>query len=143
MPTTDTLVLPASLREAIGEHARSCYPAEACGFLIGAEDDRVASVTAVRHAVNTAARRDRFRIEPHEVFAAIRDARHDGRVVLGVYHSHPDGQARPSAVDEEEGWGEWLHLIVAAVNDTQPEYACWFLSRESGDNLRVVVRSTA
>ncbi len=43
--------------------------------------------------------------DPSALLAALKSADAEGLEVLAVYHSHPDGLARPSARDREEaGW---------------------------------------
>jgi proteasome lid subunit RPN8/RPN11 len=57
----------------------------------------------------------RFRINPAEHIALRRSLRADpeGRRIVGVYHSHPLGDAVPSETDIAEAqYPEWVQVIV-------------------------------
>lgn len=77
-------------------HAARAMRNEACGILLG-RDGRI------EHALSTAnVAADptcRFEIDPAALIAAHRASREGGWPVIGYYHSHPDGLARPSAID--------------------------------------------
>jgi proteasome lid subunit RPN8/RPN11 len=111
------LVISIQVRHAIIRHARRERPLECCGFLLG-------DATQVRFAVpmrNTAASATRYRID---------DAAHIGLrrllrqfvpplSIVGVYHSHPAGDAMPSPTDVAEAmYPEWVHLIVGLSGRT-------------------------
>lgn len=86
------------MSEILAEIAREPF-FEVCGLLLGAAD----RIHAIRPARNTALNaREYFEIDPHTLFAqARRDRRADAgdAIMLGHYHSHPNGHAVPSAVD--------------------------------------------
>src|SRR5690606_22864294 len=64
--------------------------------------------------------RDRFEIDPQLWVDLTRAHRGGPMRVVGLYHSHPDGPAQPSAIDLEAAWGEELAwLIVAVAGDTE------------------------
>jgi proteasome lid subunit RPN8/RPN11 len=79
--------------------ARAAAPRECCGLVVGARDDDGYRVTALYPARNLAAGPDQFEIAPEDHFVAQRTARAEGLAVIGCYHSHPGGTARPSAAD--------------------------------------------
>ncbi|SFR97290.1 Mov34/MPN/PAD-1 family protein [Sphingomonas jatrophae] len=84
---------------------------EVCGLLLGAGE----VVTAILPAANVAANPARaFEVDPAVLLAAHRAARDGGPAVLGCYHSHPNGVARPSARDAAAAQPGQLWLIVAA-----------------------------
>lgn len=97
--------------EQIRDHARREHPREACGLLLG----RDRRIEAIVEAANVAARREHeFEIDPAVLLRCHREAREGGPAVLGWYHSHPNGLAKPSAMDAEradENGKVWL--IVA------------------------------
>jgi len=58
----------------------------------------------------------RFRIDDREHIALRRSLRHTSpaRHIIGVYHSHPSGPARPSPRDLADAhYPEWLYLVIA------------------------------
>ncbi|TGX44559.1 M67 family peptidase [Sphingomonas naasensis] len=71
-------------------------PHEACGLLFGGAD----AVTAMQAVENVAeAPERRFEIDPAALFAALRAERAGGPKIAGYWHSHPSGEATPSATD--------------------------------------------
>lgn len=102
---------------AVVLHARRARPREACGLLVGA-GARVAFAVPIR---NIARGRTRFRLDPAEHIALRRVLRAVTPAVeiLGVYHSHPRGAARPSDTDVAEAlYPTWVHLIVGLAGRT-------------------------
>ena len=81
---------------AIIAEARRCHPCEACGLLLG-HDDTVASALPTANIAPAPERH--FEIDPAALIAAHRTARAGGPAVLGYFHSHPTGSARPSPTD--------------------------------------------
>lgn len=75
--------------------AAEAAPQEACGLLFGVDGVERASV-----ADNVAADpARRFEIDPAALIAALRTERTGGERVIGYWHSHPSGDATPSATD--------------------------------------------
>lgn len=108
--------LPAKLAATFRAAARAAYPAECCGLIEGVRDGEHFRVMALHPARNLAAAPDRFEIDPADHFAARKAARAAGHAIVGCYHSHPDGAARPSATDLA-GAGEDNFLWLIASND--------------------------
>lgn len=68
---------------------------ERCGLLLGEEH-----IEEVRFAPNVAADpRYHFELDPSILIAVHKAARAGGAGILGHYHSHPSGEAIPSATD--------------------------------------------
>jgi proteasome lid subunit RPN8/RPN11 len=86
-------------------------PREACGLLFGTAD-AIVDWQAVENVAKCPERH--FEIDPAALFAALRAERAGGPRIIGYWHSHPSGDARPSATDaamaEPDGK---LWLIVA------------------------------
>lgn len=112
------LLLPAELQAAIEDAARASFPDECCGLIEGMREAGVASAVALHPGRNIAAHAsDRFEIEPGDHFAALKAARANGRMLIGCYHSHPGGQARPSANDLLGAGEEDFLWLIAALPD--------------------------
>lgn len=109
------VALPPPLAAQIRAAARAAYPGECCGLVEGVHDGAIFRVTALHPARNRAATPDRFEIDPADHFAAHKAARLAGHVLIGCYHSHPDGKAQPSATDLA-GAGEDTFLWLIASN---------------------------
>ena len=90
------LGISSSARDAVLAHARAEHPREACGLLIGLSGQ----ISRVVPADNVAARpKTGFEIDPATLLRVHREVRGAGEVVLGNYHSHPNGRAEPSRTD--------------------------------------------
>lgn len=87
-------------------------PREACGLLLGTGAQiHTVTVTANVHPKPET----HFEIDPAALIAAHRAAREGGPEVLGYWHSHPNGLARPSATDAAQASGDGkLWAIVAS-----------------------------
>jgi len=101
-------------------HAREESPNECCGLLVG----RRGAVDRAVRARNLEAGPTRYLIDPQDHIDAMRDARAEGRHVVGAYHSHPAGAAVPSPSDiaEASGGPDFLYVIVAPVTGTVGGY---------------------
>jgi proteasome lid subunit RPN8/RPN11 len=88
-------------REILGQilrHASRVSNLECCGLLAGREG----TITCAFETDNAAGDPGKsYEIAPKEVFEHIRKMRETGLEFLGIYHSHPTGENRPSARDIE------------------------------------------
>lgn len=93
---------------------------ECCGVLRG----RDRTVVSVEWAANVAADPSRdFEIDPAALIAVHKDIRSGGMPLLGYFHSHPNGLARPSASDIAQAAPDgliWLIIAGGAVTAWQP-----------------------
>jgi proteasome lid subunit RPN8/RPN11 len=97
--------------EIIQRAAEAAAPREACGLLFGSE----AEITGVQVTENLAENPEsRFEIDPKALFAALKAERAGGPRLAGYFHSHPSGEASPSATDAAMAAADGkLWLIVA------------------------------
>ena len=111
---TGVSVNSATLTQILA-HAAETAPDECCGILLG----KGSRITAALPAANVhPAPRTRFEIDPQALVDAHRASRAGGPAVLGYYHSHPQGPARPSATDAalaNRDGSVWV--IVAGTSD--------------------------
>ncbi|MBA3897723.1 MAG: M67 family metallopeptidase [Sphingomonadaceae bacterium] len=101
---------------------------EVCGLLLGA-DATVADVVPAANVAADPARR--FEIDPTALFAAIRAERAGGFAILGHYHSHPGGDARPSAEDTRLAIDDGRVWVIVAGGS----FTAW---RRQGDHFAKV-----
>lgn len=98
-----TLVISAAALSEIEAAARSFWPRECCGLLVGVHDQTrlVWQVTDIVSAPNVAPvdQPDRFEVAPEVLFATLRRLEGSSKRIVGHYHSHPNGLDRPSATD--------------------------------------------
>ncbi|HEX3753814.1 MAG TPA: M67 family metallopeptidase [Rhizomicrobium sp.] len=110
----DRLALPSALSVQILRAARAAAPQECCGLIEGIRRGKDARATALYPAHNLSPHVGRFEIDPQDHFDALRGARARGQAIIGCYHSHPHGQAKPSQTDlAGAGEEDFLWLIAA------------------------------
>lgn len=127
-----TLALPANLRAEMVEHCLGAAPNEGCGLF--AVDER--EVSKIYTTSNAEASPSAYTIPPGEHFAAISDAESRGWEIGGVFHSHPNGPARPSATDVKSALDPWWVYVVIGLTDA-PEVRAWRI--EEGQMTEVVL----
>jgi len=92
--------------------AAVAQPREACGLLLGRTAGRCGTVTQAVELANRAASDERFELDAREHLATELDAARRGLSVLGTWHSHANGPATPSALDEHGACAYPLAWIV-------------------------------
>lgn len=105
--------------ELIQRAADDAAPREACGLLFGEGGAIDAASIAANVAENPLIH---FEIDPAALFAAIRAERAGGPVLAGYWHSHPSGDATPSATDAAMAAPDgklWLIVASGAVTGWQ------------------------
>ena len=117
------IVLSAADRARIEDAARAAFPAECCGLIEGVVEGDTVHVVRLHEARNCAAAPDRFEIAPEDHFAALRSARAAGHDLVGCYHSHPRGQAWPSAHDAAGAGEDGFIWLIAPIPAGQGDVA--------------------
>ena len=115
-------------------HGREAYPHECCGALLaeptGDGDQRhVRDLLPVANERNDS-RHNRFLISSAEVQRLEREARHRGLDLVGVYHSHPDHPAEPSAFDREHAWPWYSYVILEVRGGRVGAIRAWRLAED-------------
>ena len=97
---TNPILTRGALAAMLAEAARA-HPNEACGLLLGERRGAREHIVATVPTANVAPDPTRnFEIDPAALIAAHRAERAgEGLALLGWYHSHPSGDAAPSATD--------------------------------------------
>lgn len=99
--------------DAFLAHARSSDH-EVGAMLLGRIEGECACVSATRSLTNVAgAPRERFDACAIAFARELREAEADGLCLVGFAHSHPDGEATPSAHDRDAAWPE-AALVLSA-----------------------------
>lgn len=110
-----TLVLPAPIRDSIGERARTGAPEEVVGVLAGSHGVAESTVSRAYRANNAADRPTaRYEIEPSEAVELLERIDAAGLECVGFYHSHPTGPAEPSETDARlAAWPGYSYVVVS------------------------------
>lgn len=125
------LFLPETMLERLCLHAQSGFPLEVCGMLEGVREGKGWRVLEEHSAQNHATAPEReFLIDPAALAQLQREARSRGTLLIGCYHSHPNGEAAPSARDAErageaDGPAVWLVLPVRQGVAASPAAYAW------------------
>lgn len=109
------------------EHARSAYPRECCGLLLGREEAggrRMVDAVACRNAWE-GDQKDRFAIDPADLARVQREARGSGLDLLGVFHSHPDEDAYFSRTDLENSCPWYANVVLSIRGGEYAGAACF------------------
>jgi len=137
-PGAPVIRLSLAAHDELRRHAEESWPRESCGVLLGrlaGEARTVAEALRCRN-VDPAPER-RYQLDPRELLAAVKRARRRGEEILGFYHSHPDGPARPSAADLFEAeWPGCAYLVTAVAGGRAGATRAFVLLCEGGAGKR-------
>ena len=105
-------------------HARSTYPNECVGAMLGRVDgDQKEVLMAMRLENSTAgSQRARYELRPEDLLAADKEARRQGLDLVGIYHSHPDCGAYFSETDLKNSC-PWYSFIVLSIQKGEFDHA--------------------
>jgi proteasome lid subunit RPN8/RPN11 len=144
-----TLYLSATARAQLSSHAELGYPNEICGVLLGkhsAGRRAITGVIALDNSFEELQQYHRFLITPEDMLRSERIAREQQLKVLGVYHSHPDEEARPSTYDRDHAaWTSWSYIIISVLKGRVAAVRAWNLrpERDAFDEDAIVDESLA
>ncbi|MCP5008039.1 MAG: M67 family metallopeptidase [Planctomycetes bacterium] len=115
------------------EDAKSSYPFECCGILVGSYDAEkiVHEIYPVENR-NEERARDRYEIDSKTFDDVDREAIGNGLSIIGIYHSHPDHPPTLSDFDKECAyvWSEYSYVIISVKRGEETELKSWCLDNE-------------
>jgi proteasome lid subunit RPN8/RPN11 len=108
--------LARGVANQITDHARANPAEECCGLLAG----RSGIISSAFPAKNAAGQPEtKYEIALEELFGLMREIRGGGLELLGIYHSHPNGENIPSASDIERAYyPDAAYIIISPLSDT-------------------------
>jgi proteasome lid subunit RPN8/RPN11 len=116
----DLTVNPGILDQII-QHARSAYPNEGCGLLVGHR-----AAERFIPTKNVSASPTEYEMDPAELIGVLRDLRGTGELLVAIYHSHPHGPAELSRKDIEGAYyPEAAQLVVSLSDQEHPQTAAF------------------
>ena len=111
------------------KEAKTAYPHECCGLIVGKINDSGKVVHDVYPVENKNKVRaaDRYEIDSKEFDRIDRESSEKGWNIIGIYHSHPDHPAEPSAFDKECAcvWTEYSYIIISVKDGVDDDLRCW------------------
>jgi len=132
------MITTALILDQIRQHGEDTYPEECCGFLLGtADEDNQA--TALHQVPNRQEdrRTHRYTITPADYRNADEAARAKGLDIVGMYHSHPDHPAQPSATDLAEAtFPGYTYIVVSVTSGTATDLTAWTLAPDRSAFLK-------
>lgn len=115
----ESVKLSRQLIEQMLHHARLSPRLEVCGF-ITAKAGRARRCVAVPNVADQPGRR--FTMDPASQIRVQRRMREQGEQLFGIYHSHPNAPAQPSATDLRlAAYPDALYIIISLVDPDAPE----------------------
>ena len=143
-----TLQIDQAQLEELQQHVEKTYPYEGGGLLIGRADEHGRKiVTEIKPFANQRAvedQRNRILITDKMYREGEAYADHQGLLLVGFFHSHPDHPARPSEFDREHALPWWSYVIVSVQRGKCADMLSWELreDRSQFDEEAVVVLET-
>jgi proteasome lid subunit RPN8/RPN11 len=120
------------------DHARAARPEEACG-LLGGRDGRVEKVYPLP---NTERSPVRYLAEPQAQVDAMLEIEERGQEILGIYHSHLDAPAYPSATDVSmAAYPDAVYLIVSLIDNNSPVLGAFHIRDRQIEEVDIAVES--
>jgi proteasome lid subunit RPN8/RPN11 len=139
------LTIGAEWDAAIRREGEKAYPNECCGVLLGQLLDdnsrRVENILPIDNKREEAEQYHRFEIQPEDYMRAEKEARSQGRDVLGFYHSHPDHPAKPSGFDQDHALPFYSYIIVAVEKGKAAALTSWELTTDRSQFLEEEIKS--
>jgi len=138
-PSPRSVRLHPDALAAVLAHCRAAPAAEACGALLGTiEGPAVRAAVGVANGAPDPARS--YAISAARVRELDQRAAETGLTVVGFYHSHPAGPARPSAADLEAAWPGYIYLIVGEAGRGTDTARVWRLAERRDRFEEVAIR---
>jgi proteasome lid subunit RPN8/RPN11 len=135
------IIKKADIQSIIG-HCSAGLPNESCGMLGG----RNGAVEKVYCMTNAKPGPDYYEMDPEEQFRVMKDIRDSGLELIGLFHSHPHGQAYPSSVDvaqaywpgtELPNYPDAVYVIVSLLNRENPVIRGFSIEEGNVNEVRV------
>lgn len=125
-PGPASIELPATMVQALVDHARGEYPNEMCGVIVG---DRPAAAGGAplrwEPTRNLAASPLRYEIHPDDLLRLTIETENAGEEFWAIVHSHTHSSPRPSLTDVGLAfYPDAIYLLVSLAED-EPALAAW------------------
>lgn len=134
----DAVVLPRRVAIQLMHEAQIRSDEEACGLIA---EDPASGARVVYPVPNVAQdRAHAFEMDPKRLVAVHRTMRERGQSLWAVYHSHPQGDATPSAADlRETGHPEAVQIIVSLDIRGVLQLRAWRFSADGPREQRLTI----
>jgi len=118
-----TVQIPACVRDIMLAQSRAELPNECCGLLLGKQIiERAVPMRSIPPAP------DAYYMDPEQQITVFTDMQATGEQLLGIYHSHPKGQVKPSGMDLQLAFHpDALYVIISLADANNPEIGAYRL----------------
>lgn len=125
------IIIASQAESVIRQQAEQRYPQECVGLLLGHSSGAHVSIEYAYAAENAATDpQAQFLLLPSSYLQADQWARTHAVEIVGIYHSHPDQPAQPSASDlrgiHQSGTG-YLYCIQSVFSGQASELSAWIV----------------
>ncbi|MDP6685940.1 MAG: M67 family metallopeptidase, partial [Candidatus Omnitrophota bacterium] len=100
-------------RDELISHSKSESPKEVCGILAGKEG-KVQKIYQMRNTDESA---KTFLMDPKEQLTVMKEIRNLGLDMVGIYHSHSETEAYPSAHDVKLAFYPECSYVIVSIKD--------------------------
>ncbi|MHB8343153.1 MAG: M67 family metallopeptidase [Ferrimicrobium sp.] len=122
-------------RDTLLAHCYREYPYEACGLLLG-DNDNIAEAYPTRNDARSARV---FTVDSSDLLHAEQHAEATGQTIIGVFHSHTHSEAFPSPTDIRLAPDPtWLYLVVSLLRPLA-ELRAFAIAHESVHELALEI----
>ncbi|MEO8608999.1 MAG: M67 family metallopeptidase [Chloroflexota bacterium] len=116
------LWLTPTQAESIGRFALDGRPEEVCG-IIGGIGERAKQIVSIENSSPDPQRH--FRLDDQAFAKAMFELEHNGLSLIGIYHSHPNGNPIPSQEDIQQSNYPSTACVIVGLRDGEPRLAAW------------------
>lgn len=88
---------------------------EACGVLVGTFNKKIRIIEKIFRTKNILNVSNRYEIDPTELMLIFQKVDKLSLAVIGFYHSHPFGEAKPSEIDKSLAFYNNLSYAIYSV----------------------------
>ena len=122
------LLRPPHLNEILA-HAIQTDPSECCGLIGGTSEGRSQSIYPLTNvARNTEVA---YEAAPEQLFAAQREMRERGEILLAIYHSHPrSADPTPSETDVRLAYYPSANYLIIGLGGHEPVVKAFVISEQ-------------
>lgn len=123
--------IPHSEFSKILAHGEQTFPEECCGVLIGKLENGSFQVDEARAMRNTneGSKNTRFNIDPFDLIKLEDELDEQGRLMIGIYHSHPNHPAKPSETDLKFAWPNLSYIVLRVDDGKADKITSWTLQQ--------------
>jgi proteasome lid subunit RPN8/RPN11 len=118
------------------EHAAREPQRECCG-LLGGRDGAITQAFAAANAAADPAKN--YEIAPEELFRLTREMRAAGLALMGIYHSHPNGNNEPSPRDIERAYYPEAAYFILSPRENAAQVRAFSIRNGRVEGLQIVV----